>query len=354
MTPRHKPTTATIRDVARQAGASTAAVSAVLNGTGRSSIRVGPETRARITTAATELGYRPNPLARGLVTGRTGVLGLVFPYSGGFMGRDPFSTQVLLGACEEAVRERYNLMLHTAAGDDWNAADDDGALIDPLVDGLLLVLPSPDSPVVRRCRHEHFPYVALLYDAGEDHTVYCVNCEERTGGRLATEHLISMERRRIAHIAGGRHLPASLPRQQGYCDALAAAGIEPDPGLIAPLNAPDNDPYRAMLALLDLPPQRRPDALFAFNDVSAEAAMRAARDRGLRVPDDLAVVGYDDTWFAAMTDPRLTSVHMPIREMAMRAAKMLIAQVEGKEVGERQPVLPVSLTVRDSSGAPRF
>jgi LacI family transcriptional regulator len=330
---------ATIRDVAKLAGASATAVSAVLHPNKQTTIRVGAATRERIRSAAQELNYTPNYLARSLVTGRTGVLGLVFPYSSAFIDRGPFCTHVMAGV----------LMLHTAVGDDWNAVDDDRALINPLVDGLLLVLPTPNSPVIARCHQEPFPYVALGYDPQGDTTIYAVNSDDETGGFLATRHLLEEGHRRIAYLVAPERVAGSPQRHRGYLRALREAGITPDPDWVSPIEHPGQSDYTAMRRLLDRPVDRRPTAVFAFNDPAAEAAIIAIRDCGLRVPEDVAVVGFDDTVFATTTQPQLTSVHTPIREMALLATEMLIARVEKKEIRERQPVLPVSLTVRQSS-----
>ncbi|MCS6859211.1 MAG: LacI family transcriptional regulator [Abditibacteriales bacterium] len=340
---------ATIRDVAKLAGTSVSAASAVLNGSGRGVIRVGPETRRRIEAAAEQLGYMPNPIAQSLVTRRTGVLGLIFPYSSAFIDRNPFCTQVMAGVFEEVVHAKYNLMLYTAIGDEWNAADEN-ALIDPRVDGLILVIPAPHSPVIARCMRERRPYVALVYEPDAEE-VYAVNADEFTGGRLATEHLIRLGHRRIAHLRGDPGVASTAPRERGYIAALEAAGMPPAAALIVPAGFDWKEGYEAMKRLLELPSSQRPTAVFAANDLCAEGALRALRERGLRVPEDMAVVGYDDTWFATMTQPPLTSVHMPLYEMSQRATQMLIAQVEGNDVAVRQPVLPVSLTVRESCGA---
>jgi DNA-binding LacI/PurR family transcriptional regulator len=340
---------ATLRDVAKLAGTSASAVSSVLNGHGRHNIRVAETTRRRILAAAEQLGYAPNPIARSLVTRKTGVLGLVFPYSHAFTDRNPFCTQIMSGVFEEVIREKYNLMLHTATGDDWNAADE-SALLDPRVDGLILVLPTPDSPVIARCRAEEFPYVAVVY-APESEDVYAVNADDFTGGRLATEHLIRLGHRRIAHLSGIPSVATTHQRLCGYLAALEAVGIAPNPDYLVPGGFDTHIGYRSMMQLLDLPPETRPTAVFAANDQCAEGAIRAVRERGLNVPGDMAVVGYDDTWFAVMTHPKLTSVHMPIYALGTLATQMLIALVEGREPAERQPVLPVSLNVRESCGA---
>ncbi len=338
----------TIRDVATLAGTSVAAVSAALNGTVKQNIRVGAQTRERIVAAAAQLDYVPNPFAQSLVTRKTGVLGLVFPYSGAFTDRNPFCAEVMNGVFEEVVCEKYNVMLHTAAGNDWNSVDAK-ALLDRRVDGLILVLPNPDSPVLARCLQESFPCVALVY-APTCADVCAVNADEFAGGRIATEHLIGLGHRRIAHLFGDPLVATTEPRRQGYLAALEMADIAPDPLLLVPAQFTWQGGYEAMRPLLDLPSDLRPTAVFAANDACAEGAMRLLRERGLQAPDDMAVVGYDDTWFATMTQPMLTTVHMPIQEMAVLATQMLIALVEGRPVPFRQPVLPVTLTIRKSCG----
>jgi LacI family transcriptional regulator len=275
------------------------------------------------------------------------VLGLVFPYSRAFSDSNPFSSCIMSGVFEEVIRERFNVMLHTAIGDDWNSADVN-ALLDPRVDGLLLVIPSPHSSVIDRCRKARFPYVALAYEP-DDPEIYTVNADEVAGGRLATEHLLQTGHRRIAHLVGNLEVATSAPRKRGYLAALEAAGVPSDEALIVPAGFDHRDGYIAMQTLLQLPPDRRPTAVFAANDLCAEGVLHALREAGLRVPQEVAVIGYDDTWFAAMTQPQLTSVHMPIYEMGMLATQMLIAQVEGREVAQRQALLPVTLSVRAST-----
>ncbi len=338
----------TIRDVAKLAGTSVSAVSAVLNNTAGRHIRVSEATRQRILQAAQQLGYAPNPLARSLVTGRTGVLGLVFPYSRAFIDRNPFSDQIMSGVFEEVVNEGYNLMLHTAVGNDWNAADEK-MLIDPRVDGLILVLPNPNSSVIARCEQVRFPAVAVVY-ATENRQVCTINADDLHGGYLATRHLIELGHTRIAHLAGDPKVSTAEPRLQGYLKALREANLPVQAEWIIQAGFDWKDGYAATRKLLQLP--ERPTAIFAANDLCAEGAIRALREEDMPVPEEMSVVGYDDTWFATMTNPPLTSVHMPIYEMGKLAAEVLIALVEGRDVQQRQFTLPVHLTIRQSTAPP--
>ena len=143
---------------------------------------------------------------------------------------------------------------------------------------------------------------------------------------------------------------AAAPGRRVFCDALEEAGHPITQDLVIEAGFSFAAGYAAMRTLLNRPSAQLPTAIFAANDLCADGAMRAMREFGLDVPKDMAVVGYDDTWFAAMTHPPLTSVHMPIAEMGETAAAMLIDRLEGKELGHTQPILPVSLTIRASCG----
>lgn len=340
----------TLKDVAKLAGTSPAAVSATLSGGRSGSTRVGRATRERILAAAAELGYVSNPIAKSLATGRTGVLGVMLPYATSFLEHDPFITNVMNGVVAEAVRQRYNVMLYTATSEEegFGAAH----MVDSRVDGVVLVIPPENSPIVRDCRQRDIPLVSVLRKpATADECV--VNSNDYEGARMATQHLLNLGHRRIAHLAGFEGVQTTQPRQQGYHEAMVDAGLTLDPAWTAPCGFGREQGSLAARALLKLAADRRPTALFCANDLSAHGAIQAANELGFKVPDDLAIVGYDDTWYSTMTDPPLTTVNMGIEEMGVRAAQMLIAQVEDRPTRERQPVLPVSLTVRESCGAAR-
>lgn len=337
----------TIRDVAKRAGTSTAAVSAVLSGSSRTNIRVGEVTRARIIAAARELGFRPNPLARGLVTGKTRVFGAVFPYLSTLIYQNPFCMKVLAGVTEEVIRQRYNLMFHTALGDDWTRTDPN-AFLDRRVEGLLLFAPPVGSPLIERCRETGFPAVALVHTTDPEE-LCTVNVEDSEGGKLAAEHLLALGHRRLAHFTGNADIASSEPRRRGFLETVESAGVETRPEWIIEAGFDWKDGYRAAAALFALPREQRPTAVFAANDLCASGLLRYTREQGIRVPEDLAVVGFDDTWFAEQTDPPLTSVHAPLYTMGILAAGLLINQVEGKEIQNRHPTLPVTLSVRAST-----
>ncbi len=336
----------TIKEVAKLAGTSPAAVSATLSGRA-SNIRVGAATKERIYAAAAQLGYLSNPVARSLATGKTKVVGVMLPYVEAFADHDPFCAQVTNGIIHEVIRDQYNVMLYTGGGVEGGSMA--ASAVDSRVDGLVLVLPPRDCAVFAKCEARHIPYVSVVRAPAPGS--YSVNSDDHEGGLLATRHLIGLGHRRIAHLVGSDEISTSPERLNGYRQALAEAGLELDPKLVVPAGFDWRRGYMATKILLELPRAEQPTAIFAANDLCAEGAIRALREAGRTVPEDVAVVGYDDTWFASMTHPALTTVRMPIAEMGALAVRMLVDLVEGRPVDTPHPVLPVSLTVRNSCGA---
>ena len=337
----------TLLDVARLAGASKSAVSATLNGSVSTSTRVSQETRERIYAAAAQLGYVPNPIAKSLATGKTGVLGLMLPFEDAFISQNPFCSTLMAGIMREVLAEKFNLMLYTATS--GMSMDQAASQVDSRVDGLLLVIPPEDCEIFAKCAKRHIPYVSVLRkpEAGS----FVVNSDDFAGGHLATNHLIQQGHRRIAHLMGNFGVCTTEPRRNGYRAALREAGIAGDPRWEIPSDFLRLPGYLATKVMLLQPSAERPTAIFACNDLCAAGAMQALAEAGMRVPQDVAVVGYDDTLFCTVTQPPLTSVHMPIAEMGSLAARMLIAQVQRQEVAEPNLCLPVSLSIRHSCGA---
>ncbi len=335
----------TLKHVAQEAGTSVAAVSATLVGKRSGSTRVGEQTREKIVQAAARLGYVPNPIARSLSTGRTGVLGLVFPYLDAFVDRNPFCSLLMSGVFSEAIEDRYNMMLYTARDGYWNR----GQSIDPRVDGLILALPDPSDPILRQCVAHQFPCVAIVTEPQDG--IITVNADDKRGGYLATRHLIELGHTNIMMLHGGDTISSNRHRLNGYNQALAEANIEPREDLLVKAGFDWRPAKQAMEAVLQKPSSTWPTAIFAVNDLCAAGAMLALQERGLRIPDDIAIVGFDDTQFSTSVQPALTTVKMPITKMGATAAQMLAKEVEGHRPTERHVTLEVSLTIRQSCGA---
>ena len=336
---------ATIKDVAKLAGVSKAAVSYVLNGR-ETSIKIAEETRQRIFAAARALNYHPNALARALSQKRTDTVALVMQFPAIFSGWSGFTLEMMRGAAETAVRLGFDLMLHTK--EQTSLTDEVAALTDGRVDGALL-LRDYDDPLASLLTDRGFPCV-VIFGRSEFPNVWYVDCDDFAGGRIATEYLINLGHRRILHLAGTPHSSAAADRRAGYRQAMADHGIQvPSEWEIEVTHAGASyEPVEA--ALLGPEP---PTAVFAWSDEVAVRLMTLARGLGLSIPEDLSVVGFDSTELCNHTNPPLTSVRQPIYEMAGRAFELLVQKIRNEPVETTQVIYTPVLDIRGSCAAPR-
>ena len=327
----------TINDIARRAGLSKASVSRALNG----KQDVDPETRKRVLKLAAQMGYVPSASARALSNGRSSSLGLLVPTL-----TWPWILEVLRGVAEEIEQSGYSLILYTTSGGE-DSEREFMAQVGPAgaVDGLVLVIPLGMLDYIERLAKGGLPIVAVD-DRGHYPDLPTVATTNIEGGRTATSHLIDQGRKRIAMLNGPHDFGCNRDRLAGYKSALQQAGLRFDPGRVMDSDFKETGGASAMAALLEADP--RLDAVFVANDVMAFGAMRAIRNAGRRVPDDVAVVGFDDIPASAMTHPPLTTVRQPLYEMGRTAASMVMAAVRGESIAKRVE-LPTSLVIRDSS-----
>jgi LacI family transcriptional regulator len=325
----------TIRDVAAQAGVSVATVSKVLN----QRYGVAAATLERVQAVIEELGYEASLVAQSLRNHRTNVIGILVA------DLEPFSTELLKGAADAIRGSGFELVVYSAGG----RSDDQAGwekryvsrLSGTLVDGALLV-----TPAVQLDAQPGTPVVAVDPHTGPA-TLPTIDADSLRGALLATEHLLSLGHRRIALLTGRPDLRSAQLRETGYRRALANADVQVDESLIR-LGAYDAEISRRSAHEL-LTRTDRPTAVFAANDVSAIATVEAASALGLRVPEDLSVVGFDNIPESALCTPPLTTVDQPIREMGRRAIMLLIRLINGEEPGETHLTLDTSLVVRRST-----
>lgn len=332
---------ANIQEVAKRAGVSSTTVSHVINNTRV----VTPETRQRVETAMRELGFRPNALARSLRRGHSHTLGLILPDSS-----NPFFAEVGRSLEAAAFASGYSVILGNAEGD----LDRERFYVDTLykkqVDGLVFVGAGDDPEAVAELLKRGIP-VVVVDRPMTGLAVDTVLIDNRAGGSLATRHLIELGHRRIGCLRGPSNLTPSADRVTGYCDALAGAGLPYDASLVVRGDFKAESACHATMALLagDDPPT----AVFACNDVMAFGALRGAAKAGRRVPDDLAVVGFDDIELASYGMLPLTTVAQPKAELGRLAVQMLTERMADKTRAPRREVLGVQLIVRESSGGAR-
>jgi DNA-binding LacI/PurR family transcriptional regulator len=326
-----------MEDVALLAGVSRALVSLVM----RNSPKVSPGRRAAVLAAAAELGYRPHSLARHLASRESTVLGVLVSDL-----HNPFFAELVDGVDEAAQEQGFSLLLQTGQ----RRAAREERVIDTLLSfspaGLVLLGPvvatrvmaaaaqqAPVVAVTRSCRH---PDVDTVTDDSE------------TGARLAVRHLVALGHRRIAHADGGNGAQAA-PRRRGYLAAMAECGLSP---LVVPSEFTETGGVLAVRTLLRDDPATT--ALFCANDLNAVGAIAELEDRGLRVPRDISVVGYDNTALASLRHVSLTTVHQARDDMGRLAVEVLLARVRGERDTVSRLQLRPSLVVRETTAAPRL
>lgn len=330
----------TREDVAKRAGVSTAVVSYVVNDGPRP---VSPETRAKVEQAIEELGYYPNEIARSLKLQRSQTIGLIVPNV-----NNPVYSEVVHSMECICIEEGYLVLLCNSGRDPQREERYVHMLRAKKVDGVVIMPSHRPMRLVEILKRSHVPVIVLEHDLPDTH---CIAADDLQGGRLATEHLIELGHRRIGLIRREPSSATSSQRLVGYRQALEAAGIPYDPSLVVETQAGHEAGYQAMQHLLALP--EPPTAVFTHNDVLALGAMHAIRAAGLSIPDDISVVGYDNTVSCAYLNPPLTTVNYPKAEMGRQAALEILQLAQGRDdLQTRTIILPTELVVRHSTAPP--
>ncbi len=324
----------TIYDVAAAARVSTATASKALNDTGRMSV----ETRERVKRVALELGFRPNSLARSLTRKRSFTVGLLTDDT---YGR--FTLPVMAGVSEGLIDHGVSVFLCTVEDNPELAKVHVDAMLDKQVDGIIATGKRIDKPLPVDLRNLPVPVVYAL-TAGPADAVTLVP-DDRQGAREAVEHLIARGCRRIAHVTGPQNFSVVRERAAAYADALGAAGLTATEVLRGSWS--ERWGHEAVAELWSR--ADKPDGIFCGNDQIARGAVDALRERGVDVPKDVAIVGFDN-WeiVAEQTRPPLTTVDMNLRELGRRTGLTLVRLVNGDKVPSGLLKLPCSLVVRGS------
>ena len=309
---------ATIREVAENAGVSYATVSHVINNTRF----VSQETRERVQAAMTALNYRPNALARSLRQGKTNTIGLVLPDSA-----NPFFAEISRGIEDEAFKQGYSVFLCNTELDTERELFYVDVLSKKQVDGIIFVAAGDQADLLDFLLRQNMPVVMIDRDL-PNVEVDAVLTDHQLGGLLATRHLIELGHKRIACIAGPSSITPSAERIIGYRKALEEAGLAYDEILLLRGDYHAQSGMDITHSILRMNP--RPTAIFALNDLMALGALRAASEAGYAVPRDLAVVGYDDLEIARFTNPPLTTIAQPKKEIGAQAIHLLVDRIARK------------------------
>jgi LacI family transcriptional regulator len=336
-----RPDKVTIVEVAAEAGVSFGTVSRVIN----NDIHVKPETRERVLETMERLHFVANRQARGLAGGKSNIIGMLVPDLGtGYIG------EIIRGIDSELGVAGYDMMLYTTHRTAAKEASYVANLAQNMVDGLLLVLPRNPADYTGALTRRKFPFV-LIDHQGTGKDCPAVGATNWQGAYNATDYLIKLGHKRIGFITGWLDLGAAVDRLEGYKTALRTNHIPFDPELVYEGTFDQPDGYTGTKRFFDL--ENPPTAIFASNDVMAMAAMDAVRERGLKAPEDISILGFDDIPQASRVRPALTTVRQPLEQMGRVATQMLLEILKHPENKPDRIELPTELIIRDSTAKPK-
>lgn len=330
-----------LEDIGKLSGVSRSTVSRVIN----NHPNVSENTRQRVMKVIEQYHFQPNAAARALASQKSNVIGVLIPHIVSDVFSDPFFPTLLQSITNTASQLDYNVTL-------WLANSNDGKSIlnrvvtNRLLDGLIVASAVVDRAFLDALAAYNKPFILVGHPAAADTSVSFVDGENHEGAFMMVSHMIERGYRRIGFIPGLIELTSSQDRLRGYQDALVNAGFVSDNALVGPAgNYTEAGGYHAMRALLD----QSVDAVFCASDLMALGAIRAINEAGLRIPDDIAVGGFDDISLAGQTIPPLTTVHQSIDGLGSSAAAGIIGVIEGRLTEPYQLIQPVNLVVRQST-----
>ncbi len=334
----------TIEEIARLADVSRSTVSRVLN----NHPNVRGAVREKVLRVVREHNYTPNAAARSLASSRSYALSLVIPRSAAAFFADPFFPQVIQGISEACTNAGYVLMLSMLS------AEMEQLFYQRVVrgrhfDGVIMLSSDIDDPLLPQLVRDGVPLV-LIGRHPYLENISTIDSENREGARTAVEHLLNLGHRRVACITGPLQMQSAVDRRDGYKQAMMSRGLPIDPTLIVEGDYSQESGFRAMQQLI-ANPAGQPTAVFASSDAMALGALAAAHAAGLQVPEQLAVVGFDDVSAAAFSSPPLTTMRQPSSELGLHAVRVLLSRIDDPSQPPVTLRLPTTLVVRASCGA---
>jgi LacI family transcriptional regulator len=331
----------TLEKIGEMAGVSRATVSRVVNGTPG----VRPEVRERVMGVIEETGYQPNLAARSLASNRMGLIGLVIPCAIQSLFTDPFFPRLIQGMTQVCNDNDYTMSLFLLHSEDEEEKLYPRVLNRGYLDGVILASFDKNDPLVARIEKSEMPFI-MIGRPDETSNASYVDANSEEGAYSAVAHLIHRGRKRIATITGRLDMNSGIDRLNGYKNALSERGLPIDENLIVNGYNSEVEAYNAMLRLLP----HKPDAVFVASDGMALGALRALRTANIAIPEEIAVVGFDDLPLAATSDPPLTTVKQPVRRMGALAAETLLDIIKEGSVPPRRIALPTELIIRQTCG----
>jgi DNA-binding LacI/PurR family transcriptional regulator len=334
---------ATIKEIAKLANVDKSTVSRALN----DSPLIPAQTKEKIVSIARELNYFPNSLARGLVSHKSETVGIILPNI--FFLQGPFFSEVLRGIESACVKVGYNILIASATGKTKEKNFPFNLTRAKRIDGMLIINEEQRVHNLIAMRKENIPFV-FINRYIDDPDINCVAADNKQGGQIAIRHLTNLGHRRIAAVTGSFKIAASLQRLEGYHSCLKENGIAFDPKLIQEgmFDRGIESGIECASRLLNL--NDPPTAIFAFSDEIAMGVMQAVREKGLRIPEDMAVIGYDNIGYSAHLNPPLTTISQNPFAIGEQSCQMLIDILNEKKIEKNHIHVPVELIVRESCG----
>ncbi|MFQ3647037.1 MAG: LacI family DNA-binding transcriptional regulator [Anaerolineae bacterium] len=333
-----------LEDIAKEAGVSRSTVSRVIN----NDINVSRKTRQRVLAVIEKHRFVPNHAARTLVTQRSNIVGVVVPHTANvFFGDNSYFPMLLQGIAEATNQHDQSMLLWLAQPDESPEHFARRIVRNRVYDGLIIASIADSDPLIDNLYEINAQFVMVERPLQREESISYVAIDNVYAGRLATEHLIALGYERIAHITGSLTIGDGVDRLTGYQQALQHAGRPYRPELVSAASFTAETGYRAMRELLP----HHPDAVFIASDTSAMGALQALHEAGLRVPQDVAIIGFDDIDIATRVTPQLTTVRQPVQEKGSEALSLLLNILDQPESAPRRVILPTQLVIRDSCGA---
>jgi len=329
----------TLEDIAKESGVSRSTVSRVINGDDN----VSQATRDKVMEIISRVNFQPNLAARGLATGRTNVLGLVIPAGVSTIFTDPYFPILIQGVSAACNALQYTVMLWLAEPE-YERRTISQILHNGLVDGVIVSSMLMDDPIVQSLYKSKMPFILIGRHPTLD--VNYLDVDNRLGGREATHHLLRLGHKKVATVTGPQNMIPGYDRYQGYLDALRDRSIKFQPDLVTEGDFSEMGGYTAMKKLLP----HLPDAVFVASDAMAYGAIRAIREAGLDIPDDIALIGYDDLPGSSRTIPPLSSIRQPVHRLGYVATESLVDIIRHPATQPRHMILPTELVIRSSCG----
>ncbi|MEO3944121.1 LacI family DNA-binding transcriptional regulator [Gorillibacterium sp. CAU 1737] len=332
----------TIIDVAKKAGVSPSTVSRVITG----SSRISPQTTERIRTIMDELGYVPNSIAKSLVSKTTNSIGLVLPKPAEELFLNHFFSELIRGILTQCSRAEIDLMMTTGATEREEVDAVSRLVRGRKVDGILLLYSRKEDPTIEFLQKQDFPFV-LVGRSNYETPIYTVDTDNKQAAFDATRHLIDQGHQRIGFVSGPPNLVISEDRKEGYLKALESAGLPLRPEWILEGDFLQESGYRAMSIIMSQP--ERPTAFVVIDDMVAFGVLRGLTELGVRVPQDISLVGFNNIAVTELTSPPLTSIDIGIYELGYTASQLLHKIVKGEPASQNRLIIPHRLIVRESS-----